>query len=71
MPASAKASFSSFPRRPYERMTRQIFLVSGLLTNEHDCRCRRPFSKNRLGCVPPQIARLAVAGGFAKLVDRS
>ncbi|HSI71589.1 MAG TPA: hypothetical protein VK934_00310 [Fimbriimonas sp.] len=42
-----------------ERMARKVFLVSRLLTDQHDACVERPLSEHRLGCVPVKRAARA------------
>ena len=41
------------PRRTDERLAGEVFLVAGLLANQHDARVRRPFAKHSLGRIFP------------------
>jgi len=41
------------PRRTDERLAGEVFLVAGLLANQHDARVRRAFAKHSLGRIFP------------------
>jgi hypothetical protein len=46
---------------PDKGVSREIFIVAGLLAHEHDIGLGFPFSKHRLRRIPPQMARAAAA----------
>ncbi len=54
------------PRRPDERMAAEVFLVAGLLADEHRGGSPGALAEHGLGAPPPQVAGLAVGGGGAQ-----
>ena len=47
-----------------------IFLIAGLLADQHDARGGRTAAEDRLGGVAEEIAALAARAGRAELVER-
>src|SRR5438445_11645435 len=52
--------------RTHERMTSEIFSISGLLANEDDFSMCVPFAEHRLGSSFPKVASLAARRGHAQ-----
>jgi hypothetical protein len=52
-----------------ERFTGEIFLVAGLLADEHELTVRGTFAENGLRAELPEIAVFAGFGGFAQFVE--
>src|SRR5262249_41714177 len=62
-------AIEELPRRPDERMAREILGVSRLLAHQHDLRMTRPLAEHRLRRVPVEIARAALARRVAEPVE--
>src|SRR5207247_7648629 len=56
--------------RPDERGAGPVFLVAGLLADEHDLGLRRAFSEDRLRARLPERAGLAAGGCLRQLLER-
>jgi hypothetical protein len=52
--------------RTHERMTSEIFSISGLLANEDDFSMCVPFAEHRLGSSFPKVASLAARRSHAQ-----
>ncbi len=56
--------------RPNEWMAGLVLTITGLLADEHHLGSRGTFAENGLGCIPPEVAGFAGAGGTAKALQR-
>src|SRR5438270_8271664 len=56
--------------RTDEGMAAQIFLIAGLLADEHDRRGLLPLAEDRLRAGPPEIAGLAAGGDDLQFLQR-
>jgi len=54
------------PGRSYERFAGKIFLVAGLLADQHDLGVLRAFAEHGLGGIFPEMTGAAAAGFFAQ-----
>jgi len=56
--------------RPNEWMAGLVLTITGLLADEHHLGSRGAFAENSLGCIPPEVAGFAGAGGPAQALER-
>jgi hypothetical protein len=56
-------------RRSHERPAEDVFLVAGLLTDEHQPGAPGPFAEDHLGGPAPQVTRSTVPGVHRQLVQ--
>src|SRR5260370_4711097 len=54
------------PCRSHERFAGKVFLVAGLLADQHHLRILRAFAEHGLGCILPEMTGAAVAGIWAR-----
>ena len=57
------------PCRSDERFAGEVFLVAGLLADQHQLGVLRAFAEYGLGCVFPERAGAAIGGLFAQGVE--
>jgi hypothetical protein len=71
------AAYAGIFQRAIEQLSRRsdkgvadaVFLIAGLLADQHDGRVRRPFAEYGLGCIRPQGAVPAVLRGFTHFLQ--
>ena len=63
-PSFGERLVEQLPGRADERMTGQVFLIAGLLADEHQPRARRALAEHRLRAELVEVARLTVLRGL-------
>ena len=61
-----QGTIEHLPRRSDERLSGEIFLVAGLLADQHNSRVRRTFAKHGLRRILPERAGAAMSGLFTQ-----